>query len=210
MLRSYANRQGADRALFTNSLIGAGATLLITLPLGFLGIGAAGLIGGAVGALVVNNIQMALRLRPFHRRPNVADVRDVFHQNRDFVTFQYPANLLETMSALVPPSATGVNVWQHPAVGLYAMTDKMLGIPLRLVGAPIGTVYFREAIQLYSAGKNLSSFTMRLVVTIMAVAYLPLLVIVLWGQPIFGWLLGAQWARPEPSRRSWSYNISSQ
>jgi hypothetical protein len=32
------------------------------------------------------------------------------------------------------------------------------------------------------------------VITIMAVAYLPLILVVLWGEPVFGWLLGAQWA----------------
>lgn len=193
-LRSYANRRGADRVLFTNSLIGAGATLLITLPLGLLGIGAKGLIAGSVGALVVGNIQMALRLRPFHRRPSVADARRVFRQNRDFVAFQYPANLVETMSAQAPRQLLAL-MFGNTAVGLYAMTDKMLGIPLRLVGAPIGTVYFREASHRSAAGTNLSSFTMRLVVTIMAVAYLPLLLVVLWGEPLFGWLLGAQWAQ---------------
>jgi O-antigen/teichoic acid export membrane protein len=193
-LRAYANRRGANRVLFTNTLIGAGATLLVTLPLGLMGAGATGLIAGAVGALVVGNIQMAFRLRPFHRRPSLADVRGVFRENSDFVAFQYPANLVETVSEQAPRQILSL-MFGATAVGLYAMTDKMLGIPLGLVGAPVGTVYFREASQRSAAGENLSSFTMRLVVTIMAVAYLPILLVVLWGEPLFGWLLGSAWAK---------------
>ena len=193
-LSSYANRRGANRVLFTNSLIGAGATLLITLPLGFLGTGAAGLIAGSVGALVVGNVQMVLRLRPFHRRPSVANARKVFRENRDFLAFQYPANLVETVSAQAPRQLLSL-MFGTTAVGLYAMTDKMLGIPLRLVGAPVGTVYYREASQRYAAGKELNSFTIRLIATIMAVAYLPIVVVVLWGGPLFGWLLGMEWAQ---------------
>lgn len=192
-LRAYANRRGANRVLFTNSLLGAGATLVVTLPLGFMGVGAIGLIAGSFGALLISNIQMASRLRPFRRRARLADVREVFRENRDFVTFQYPANLVETVSEQAPRQilspAFGTTV-----VGLYAMTDKMLGIPLRLVGAPVGTVYFREASRRSAAGENLNSFTMRLVVAIMALAYLPILLVVLWGETLFGWLLGAEWA----------------
>lgn len=192
-LRAYANRRGADRVLFTNSFIGAGATLLVTLPLGYVGVGALGLIAGSVSALLVGNIQMVSRLNPFHGPPGLEDVRGVFRENRDFVAFQYPANLVETVSEQAPRQMLS---WTFgaTAVGLYAMTDKMLGIPLRLLGVPVGIVYFREASRRSAAGENLNSLTMRLVVAIMAAAYLPILLIVLWGEPLFSWLLGASWA----------------
>lgn len=192
-LRSYVNRRGRNRVLFANSLIGAMSTLVITVPLGFTGAGSLGLIAGALGALVVSNAQMIIRTRPFGRRPSLADVREVLRENKDFVVFQYPANLVETVSAQAPRQALSL-LFGSAAVGLYAMTDKMLGIPLRLIGAPIGTVYFRDAAQRARAGENLAPFTMKLVIAIMVAAYLPVLAVVLWGEEVFGWLLGAEWA----------------
>lgn len=192
-LRSYANRCGANRVMFTNSLIGSAATLLITLPLGFLGAGAIGLIAGSVGALVVGNAQMVVRLRPLYRRLEPADVRTVFRDNRDFVALQYPANLVETFSTQAPRQVLSV-FFGNSAVGVFAMTDRMLGIPVGLIGAPVGTVYFREASQRSAAGENLTPFTMKLVVTIMAVAYFPILGLVVWGEQLFAWLLGVEWA----------------
>lgn len=192
-LRAYANRRGADKVLFTNSFFGAGSTLLVTLPLGFMGAGAIGLIAGSVVAMLVSNIQMVSRLRPFHEGARLAVVLEVLGENRDFVAFQYPANLVETVSEQAPRQLLSLT-FGTTAVGLYAMTDKMLGIPLRLLGAPIGIVYFREASLRSAAGENLNFLTMRLVVAIMAVAYFPILLVVLWGDSLFGWLLGAAWA----------------
>lgn len=192
-LRSLANRRSANRVLFVNYLVGAVSTLIITVPLGLMGVGAIGLIAGSLGSMLICNAQMVLRLRPFSNWPALAEIRTVFRENRDFVRFQYPANLVETISAQAPRQALSL-IFGSASVGLYAMTDKLLGIPLRLIGVPVGTVYFREAAQRDAAGENLTRFTGGVVVRIMTLAYVPIFALVLWGEPLFAWVLGADWA----------------
>lgn len=192
-LSAYANRGGFNRVLFMNSLLGAAATLIVTVSLGLAGVGALGLVAGTLCALLVSSVQMVVRLRPFRHRLVRTDVSKVFRANRAFITFQYPANIIENLSAQAPRLALSP-LFGSTAIGLYAMTDKLLGVPLRLVGAPVGTVYFREASKRSLAGEDLAHFTLRVVVAIMALAYLPLVVTVIWGEPILAWLLGPEWA----------------
>ena len=73
------------------------------------------------------------------------------------------------------------------------MNEKILGIPIRIIGAPINTVYFRTASEYYKKGKSLADFTFSLIIKILLIALFPIIVTVIWGEQIFSLILGPNW-----------------
>lgn len=192
LMNIYVNRKKLNRVLFYNSLIGALATLCITIPLGFLNWGSLGLIVASIIATIISILQMIYHANPFKRFPNKADFKKVFKKYKDFIIYQYPSNFIEVF-AIQFPTQSFSKTFGNANLGSYSMCEKILGIPSRLIGAPINTIYFRTASEYYKQGKNLAEFTLSLIIKIMLAAFIPIVVIVLWGEQIFIWVLGADW-----------------
>lgn len=193
LLTVYINRKKLNRVLFYNSLIGAFVTLLITIPLGLLKFGSTGLVIAGIIATVVSIIQMICHVNPFKRLPSMFVFKSVFKKYKDYVLFQYPSNFIGNFAIQLPTQMLSAS-FGNANLGAYSMCEKLLGIPSRLIGVPINNIYFRTASEYYKEGKNLANFTFSLITKIMLAAFLPIVVIIFWGEPIFAWVLGDGWA----------------
>lgn len=136
-LNIYINRKMHYRILFWNSIIGAFSTLLITIPLGLLKFGFLGFIISSLVSIIICNIQMLLKENPFVKI-SFKDFRFVIKRYRDFITFQFSSNLLTTFSTQYP-NQTFDRVFGSAKLGSYSMTEKIFGIPSRLIAVPIMT-----------------------------------------------------------------------
>lgn len=194
LLTIYINRKKLTRVLFYNSLIGAFVTLLVTIPLGLLKLGGIGLIVAGIIATIISIIQMIYHVNPFKRLPNIFIFKSVFKKYKDYVLFQYPSNFIGNFAIQLPTQMLSAS-FGNESLGSYSMCEKLLGIPSRLIGVPINNIYFRTASEYYKEGKNLANFTFSLVTKIMMGAFLPIVVIIFWGEPIFAWVLGAEWSK---------------
>ena len=192
LLNIYVNRKRLNRVLFYNSLIGAFTTLGITIPLGFLNSGGFGLIAASLVAGVISILQMVYHANPFNEAPSLRVYRRVYRKYKDFIIYQYPANFVGNLAIQIPTQVFSA-VFGNANLGSYSMNEKILGIPSRLIGTPINTVYFRTASEYHKEGKSLSEFTFSLVTKIMLVALLPIVITVFWGEQIFIWVLGPNW-----------------
>lgn len=192
LLTIYVNRKSLNRLLFYNSIIGALATLLVTIPLGFLKWGSAGLLLAAIAASVVSIIQMMSKVNPLKRMPSIAVFKSIFSKYKDYILFQYPANFVGNFAIQLPIQMLSAN-FGNTSLGSYTMNEKVLGAPSRFIGAPINTIYFRTATEYYNEGKDLAAFTFSLVTKIMLMALFPIIITVIWGEPIFAWVLGKNW-----------------
>lgn len=192
LLKIYINRKRLNRVLFYNSLIGAFATLFITIPLGFLKLGGLGLMAASLVAGIVSISQMIYHANPFNKIPTLRVFKSVFRKYRDFIIYQYPANFIGHFATQVPTQVFSA-VFGNANLGSYSMNEKVLGIPSRLIGAPINTVYFRTASEYHREGKSLAEFTFSLVTKIMLIAFLPISITIFWGEQIFIWVLGPHW-----------------
>jgi O-antigen/teichoic acid export membrane protein len=192
LLRVHTNRRGLNRVLAVNPVLGALCTLVIAIPLGFLQAGSLGLIFASIAAGVLSNLQMLRHANPFNRRVTWRAAISALRSCRDYILFQYPANLLESTGAQLP---TQVLASQYGSAKLaaYSMNERLLGIPLRLVGAPISTIYFRSSSQLFRSGGDVANLTFSIVTRVMAVSALPMAALICWGPTLFDWALGREW-----------------
>jgi lipopolysaccharide exporter len=192
LLSTYANRQKKYRVLFWNSLIGSLATLFITLPLGLLGWGSLGFITAQILGLLVANTQMIVRSNPFRQVPRLRQVLGIYREFREFIAFQFPSNLISNFSVQLPNQMFAAN-FGTVALGGYAMCQRLMGYPIRFIGAPVGTVFFRTAAQYRHEGKDLGRFTFAMISRIMLIGYLPVVLLMVYGDRLFMIILGKQW-----------------
>lgn len=193
LLEIFSNRKRLNRVLFYNSLIGALATLCITVPLGFLKTGCIGMVIAAIAAGVISILQMLRHNNPFRKIPCISTFKSVYSKYRDFIMFQYPSNFIENFAIQLPNQVFSA-IFGNANLGSYSMNEKILGIPSRLIGNPISTIYFRTASEYSKEGKNLADFTFLLITRIMLIAYIPILITIIWGEKIFTWVLGSNWS----------------
>lgn len=191
LLRIYMNRLKQYRSLFWNSLISALATLLITIPLGLINAGFIGFMIAACASTLICIIQMAFRDNPFHR-VSVVQVVNVLKEYKRFVVLQLPANLIRTLTQQIPNQLLGA-AYGSSALGGFSMSNKVLGIPSRLVASPVNTVYFQTAVDRRKKGVSLAPFTLKMIKWMM-IAWSPIIIVLIAvGEPLFGFVLGEQW-----------------
>ena len=191
LLRIYMNRLKQYKSLFWNSLISALATLLITIPLGLIDAGFLGFMLAACVSTLICIVQMASRDNPFHK-VSPAQVLSALSEYRRFVVLQLPANLIRTLTQQMPNQLLGA-AYGSSALGSFSMSNKILGIPSRLVASPVNTVYFQTAVERRKEGVSLAPFTLKMIKWMM-LAWSPIIVVlVAFGEPLFGFVLGEQW-----------------
>lgn len=192
MTRVYINRLKLNNVLFWNSLINAGCTVLISIPMGFLGFGFLGLLAASIVAEILCTAQMMRVACPLRRVRSWQEVKQTFTECKRFVLFQYPSNMMGTFSNNMPNQAL-YNMFGDAALGSYSMCNKIFNLPMNLIVAPIQTIYFRTAAQMKDKVQELADFTYGFLQKMMLVAAIPMIACMAYGEYIFGFVLGWQW-----------------
>lgn len=192
LMSIFVNRRGLNRVLFVNPIIGSLCTLCITLPLGLLQVGYIGFLIAAILGEAIMCAQMIVRANPFLKKYGISDLIYVFKKYKAYTLYQMPANIISGLSVQYPTQFLS-RTFGNTQLGSYSMSVQILRYPSQLVATPIGTVYFRTATQYNREGKNLASFTYKLITRIMLIAFIPIISIIVWGPQIFGFVLGSQW-----------------
>jgi lipopolysaccharide exporter len=194
LLSTYVNRLKRNRVLFWNSVISGSCILLITIPLGYIGLGALGfIIAGICGSLAAD-IQMLIKINPFQRILSFKEMASVCKEFKEYILFQFPSNLTNTFVVQLPNQLFS-SFFGNSALGGYAMSDRVLGYPLRLMASPIGTIYFRHATDYVHKGRinDLGEFNYSFITKILKIAFFPTVLFMIFSEPLFRFMLGSKW-----------------
>lgn len=193
MMRIYINRLKMNDVLFWNSLITAGCTVFISIPFGLLKFGFIGLIISAIMASLLSSLHMIRNANPFDRIPRQNDFKLTFQDCRKFIFFQYPSNVMGTVSGQIP-NQTLYSRFGDAALGTYGMCNRVFQMPMNLIIAPVQTVYFRTATQMAEEKEKLSDFSLEFIKKFMFIAVIPVIIVMSFGEYIFSFALGSQWS----------------
>jgi O-antigen/teichoic acid export membrane protein len=191
-LTVYVNRLKLDKILFYNSLRGALSNLLITLPLGLLGVDSLGMYIATIASLIYMNINILRHVKPFYLNIKLNDFIFVAKKYKEFIIFQYPANLVGIFTNQMPIQFLSAN-FSLTQLGDYSMCNRVFQLPMSFIATPIQTVYFRFASQKFKNGEDIADFTYSIVSKILYIAFLPVIIIMVFGKPIFEFVLGTNW-----------------
>ena len=192
LLYTAVNRQKNNKVLMLNPIIGAAMTLIVTIPMGLLGCGSVSLLIAATAAEILKSVQMLRCVNPFKSLIALGDIALISKKYKPFIVFQAPAHFLTALSTqIASPLFSGM--FGAAVLGNYSMCMRLLEYPTRFVASPINTVYFRTADEYMKRGADLSGFTFKLIALVLAGTALPVAVLILWGEPIFLFVLGSGW-----------------
>ncbi len=173
------------------------ATTATKLSAGYAGYATAGtMIGANVGGQALATTVLGGQIwrddgRLFRRSIRLREMFLGVKQHRKFPIFSTWSSLLNTISIQLP--ALLIAVFFSPVVvGFYALSHRILSVPMSLIGSAIGQVFFQRASQAKNDG------TLPLVVEntfmhLLLIAGLPFLLLIIIGPEVFMVVFGARW-----------------
>lgn len=188
----YTNRKGQYNRLFFNPIIGAVANIVLAIPLGLAGFGYEGFLVTTIISQFIQVVHMAWKDNPIYKHFHWRDFVHVLKDNKEYILFQYPSNFLSNTATEYPTQFLGRN-FSSGELGSYSMCLNILKYPIRLISAPVSTVYFRTATEYYRQGKNLADFTYKMISKILIYSLIPVAFCCVFSEKIFAFTLGTTW-----------------
>jgi len=192
LLRVFVNRKKKYNKLFWNPIIGTVSNFVVAMPLGLLGLGFEGFMLTYIVQSLISCIHMMRGDIPFSKKYRIRDFKRVILEYKEYILFQYPSNFVGNFGIEYPTQYFG-RMFTAQELGGYSMCVRILKFPIRLIAAPISTVYFRTATEYHREGKNLAGFTYNMISKILLVSVLPVTVFIFISEPLFAFVLGEAW-----------------
>jgi O-antigen/teichoic acid export membrane protein len=193
---AWSNRQQRFRAVAQARVVLAVVAVISTLALGWAHSGDLGLMLGNTVGLVACTLWLAggvlrqdgARLRALRGRM----ILGVLASHRRFPIWQLPATLIGTAAAQVPVWFME-RVFGAQILGQYALVNRVLQIPVSLVGASAGEVFRQRSAAEYHEHGNCRRTFSAFGWCLAAAAVLPAVILLFFGPRLFAMVFGENW-----------------
>lgn len=196
VLSYWAIRTEAFGALARTKLTQALGTLAAQLGLGFLTGGAFGLLAGdALGrAAGSGTLLRAARARSDWRPRHITrrGLAEVARRYRRFPLLSSGSALLNSLGLQL--ALLLVTALYSPAIaGHFTLTQRIVGIPMMLVGTAVSQVYLAEAVKQRRHAAALRRLYLRSSLRLLLIGLAPIALLALVGPALFAFVFGAEW-----------------
>ena len=191
---SYINRQKMYKVLFFNPALGTVTNAIVAITLGLLHCGLKGYAIANIIAIVVVILNMLRNANPFSGK--IQGGIQLFHlikTYKEFILYILPSDLLGTIARQIPIQMLSA-FFGNAVLGSFSMCILILGIPSKFLAGPVNRVFYREAIERYNHGENIGEFSYRILKTNIKIALIPIIILIIFGEPLFAFVLGSKWA----------------
>jgi O-antigen/teichoic acid export membrane protein len=170
----------------TNAVLSVGA-----FPLGFLGIILSSVVSTFLAALLF--LKDFKRIKE-HMKLFRLSGRDyaVFKSYTEFPLINLPHALIDLVKELFI-AIFMVSAFQKEALGFYDLSFRMLKLPISIIGAAIGQVFLKKAVDLRNDGKPIYPLLKRTLFVLFALSIVPFGMILLFGPELFAFVFGEHW-----------------
>jgi teichuronic acid exporter len=111
----------------------------------------------------------------------------------DFPRVNLPHALTDTARDVILAMLV-VEYFSTEVYGSFDHSLRMLRLPLILIGAAIGQVFYNKATELKNQYKPMLPFVNKTFFVLSCLSLLPFMLIFFWGKPIFTFVFGSDWA----------------
>jgi O-antigen/teichoic acid export membrane protein len=197
IFRTWANRKKYYKILSTNTILMAVIVPAISLTYGIaIGGFATGLFLGLLASHIIPPLILFFRLS---KRDNLGfifwnwvTVKQLAIKHLNFPKYSLPANFVSNFSHQLPIFI--FSRFEGPAlVGLYNLSNRMLGIPSNLIASSIGEVYRQKASQDYNEKGTFKTIYLQTLKIVTLIAIPTFGLIALTGPVLFAFIFGEEW-----------------
>lgn len=123
---------------------------------------------------------------------SITNIKAIAAKFYRFPSFLLPAQLVNEMSVQVPIYLLR-SFFTTAAVGLYALPQKFLNVPVVLIGNSLGQVFFQKAAEQKNDVEALASTTKSLFRFLFRIGVVPFSLILVFGDLLFVLVFGQEW-----------------
>ncbi|MFC1715905.1 oligosaccharide flippase family protein [Candidatus Poribacteria bacterium] len=198
-LRFWAAREERFGAMAWSDFSAAVVGILITVTWA-LAISAS--VNGLLAGYLANGAVGVLILFAFLSRKLVSDIKNshlsfgmvwaVAKQHRKFPIFSTWSGLLNTVSFQLPPIILGL-YFSTTVVGYYSLGQRVVGLPMGLLGNSIAKVFYPAAAKEYNKTGTLSEIVSKVFRRLVQIGVFPMVALGFFGASVFGVVFGENW-----------------
>ena len=173
--------------------------------------GAFTLIAGQITGNAVASVTLGMTVfgTPEFRKLKIIHIREVAKRYRRFPQFSVWSNLLRVGNQHVAPLVFAA-LFTAKTAGLYILVDRVLAIPLRIIGVAVGQVFFVNATEAYREGR-LAPLVKKVHQILANIMMPPAIVFIIAGPELFSIIFGQAWEQAGVFARwmaPWMYLVS--
>ena len=132
--------------------------------------------------------KQTLRLKYLSRRRLKANIKR--HEN--FPKYQMASNLTNSISQNIPLFM--FSALFSPAIsGFYALTYRVMQVPMILISSSTRSVYYQKASKMYANREDIYPLYKKTTLGLLKISIIPLIIIIFFGKEIFSFIFGNEW-----------------
>lgn len=189
---AWCVRQKQYKAIASTRVIQSIVTLLIqlsTFKLSALGLLLGQAVGQGAGSLKLS--LQAIRNTKEFRKVQFVQIKAVAKRYKSFPIYSTWTGLFNTASLQLAPLVF-LSLFGATVAGLYALTLKLVSLPISLIGQAIGSVFLSEAPKANREGR-LNTLVLQFNKKLVQLGCLPTAILIVFGPELFAFVLGEQW-----------------
>jgi O-antigen/teichoic acid export membrane protein len=196
VLIAWAVRKKMFKALSANKVYGSSLTSISKIGFGAARAGGAGLIGGTLIGQTAATAMLGWRIWKSKNHETAAikyeRMKDVLVRYKNFPRFSIPADFMNTFSnEMVVFLFAGF--FGDAALGFYALSQRVMGIPIGLIANSILDVFKQRASADYARDGNCRSIYVKTFNSLVIVSIIPSVLLFLFAPGLFAAVFGSQW-----------------
>jgi O-antigen/teichoic acid export membrane protein len=194
----WFTREKAFKLIAWSKSIRSIVMVSVQVVAGFMG----ALVGGLIGGQVIGQFSASLFLIIIFITRQSGDnsfqlsiqgMGSLIRRYDNFPKYTAPHDMLSAVSKRISIFLL-LYFYGTSIVGYYAIAEKVLMLPTEVVKSSLRQVLFPKIVDQYHSGKNLMSFSLKILTGMFVLFVLPCLGIVFYGRQLFGFVLGSTWA----------------
>ncbi len=123
---------------------------------------------------------------------NISKLFSVAKEHKKFPIFSAWSGVLNTISRELPPLIFGL-YFSTTVVGFYALGERLIGLPINLLGNSISQVFFPSAARAYAETGTLSDIVSSLFKSLVQIGIFPMMALGFLGPTFFKFVFGQEW-----------------
>jgi len=120
------------------------------------------------------------------------NLKTVIVEYKLFPLYTSWTTLINALSQAMPALLLAI-FFSAETAGYYALANRVLIVPIGLVGNSVRQVYYQRATELYNNGESIFPLFKKMTLNLAMMGLVPVIIMIIWGSEIFGIALGSSW-----------------
>lgn len=165
---------------------------LAQIGLVFLNTGYMGLIVGNLLSYVAVVVYMIIKVQYKIQLPDLKELGNTFKQYAEYPKYAFPAELLSISSTQLLPIMISF-LYNSEVTGYYSLANRLIGVPITVIGNSLRQVYLKEATIEYKNTGNVYKSFKKTSTMLLGIAFPIGIVLAVIAPWFFGIFFGAEW-----------------